>query len=440
MIKLITYPVILSLLFICFFPIETFPAETLSRENPVVLAVRKVSPAVVNISSTQLVKERFSPFSPFSGDSFFEEFFRDFFEPSYRRRYAQTSLGSGVIVDGTEGFILTNQHVIEGTSQIIARLADNREFKAQVVGSDPDSDLAVLKIDAESKLPCIEMGDSDDIMIGESVIAIGNPFGFSHTVTTGVVSALNRSLKTEKQIYNELIQTDAAINPGNSGGPLLNINGDLIGINTAIYYKAQGIGFAIPINKAKRILDDLIRYGEVHSAWIGVEVQDTEDGGALIFEVTANSPADKSGLSIGDRIIVFNKMPIKSAMEFEHRLRDFTAGDTIDLTYIRDEETRQTTLRTGDFPLYLVGDWVYRRVGIRVTEGQGKGVVISKVRPRSYVQSIGLREGDVISHINDMDVRNVEDFNKAIVKYRRSGAITLLVVRGHLGYYITLKL
>ncbi len=440
MTKLITYPVILSLLFLPFFPIEAFPKETLSRENPVVLAVRKVSPAVVNISSTQLVQERYSPFSPFFGDSFFEEFFRDFFEPSYRRRYAHTSLGSGVIVDGTEGFILTNQHVIEGTSQIIARLADNREFEAQVIGSDPDSDLAVLKINAESELPSLEMGNSDDIMIGESVIAIGNPFGFSHTVTTGVVSALNRSLKTEKQIYNDLVQTDAAINPGNSGGPLLNINGDLIGINTAIYYKAQGIGFAIPINKAKRILDDLIRYGEVHSAWIGVEVQDKEDGGALITEITANSPATKAGLSIGDRITVFNKMPIKSAMEFEHRLRDFTAGDTIDLTYIRNGKTRKTTLKTGDFPLYLVGDWVYRRVGIRVTEGRGKGVVISEVRPRSYVQSIGLRKGDIISHINDMDVRNVDDFNKSIVKYRRSGAITLLVVRGHLGYYITLKL
>ncbi len=188
-----------------------------------------------------------------------------------------TSLGSGVIIDGEKGLILTNAHVIQKAGTIKVVLQDEREFEARIVGADPDSDLAVLKIDSKDRLPAIKMGNSDDLMIGETVIAIGNPFGFSHTVTTGVISAINRSIRAQDRVYHDFIQIDASINPGNSGGPLLNINGDLIGINTAIYAKAQGIGFAIPIGKARKIISDLIQYGEVIHAWIGITVQNMDE-------------------------------------------------------------------------------------------------------------------------------------------------------------------
>ncbi|MBW2175211.1 MAG: trypsin-like peptidase domain-containing protein, partial [Deltaproteobacteria bacterium] len=244
-------------------PARTLPADV-PRENAVVKAVKNVSPAVVNISSEYEVVKRSNPFFDFGLDPFFDSFFKDFFEPNYKRRYKRNSLGSGVIIDGTRGYILTNEHVIARSAKITVLLRDERELEAELVGAAPDFDLAVLRIQSKEPLPAIQMGNSDDLMIGETVIAIGNPFGFSNTVTTGVISALNRSIQAESRTYRDFIQTDASINPGNSGGPLLNINGDLIGINTAIYSKAQGIGFAIPINKAKRVVDDLIRYGEIH--------------------------------------------------------------------------------------------------------------------------------------------------------------------------------
>ncbi|MBU4102142.1 MAG: trypsin-like peptidase domain-containing protein, partial [Proteobacteria bacterium] len=208
---------------------------------------------VVNISSEFEVSKRINPFSGFGIDPFFDSFFKDFFDPGLERRQKRTSLGSGVIIDGKRGFILTNSHVITKTGTITVTLKDEREFTANIVGADPDSDLAVLQITSKTPLPAIEMGSSEDIMIGETVIAIGNPFGFSNTVTTGVISAINRGISAEDRVFHDFIQIDASINPGNSGGPLLNINGELIGINTAIYAKAQGIGFAIPINKAKKL-------------------------------------------------------------------------------------------------------------------------------------------------------------------------------------------
>ena len=297
------------------------------RETPVVNAVRKVGPAVVNISSQYEVRKRANPFSGFGMDPFFDSFFKDFFDPGLEQRYQRSSLGSGVIIDGKRGFILTNAHVIEKTGTIKIVLNDEREFEAQLVGADPDSDLAVLRIESKTPLPAIEMGNSDDLMIGETVIAIGNPFGFSHTVTTGVISALNRSIRTDDRVFQDFIQTDASINPGNSGGPLLDINGDLIGINTAIYAKAQGIGFAIPINKARRIISDLIRHGEVIPAWIGIVVQDIDNKlakylkipgskGVIVKEVEKNSPAIEAGIREGDIVLSVGNKKIQSGQDF----------------------------------------------------------------------------------------------------------------------------
>ncbi|CAB5120798.1 peptidase/PDZ domain protein [Olavius algarvensis associated proteobacterium Delta 3] len=337
--------------FLLFASGELYSGVSYSRENPVVRAVRKVSPAVVNISSEYEVGSRLSPFSGLGMDSIFENFFNDFFDPGLQRRYKRTSLGSGVIISGAQGLILTNAHVISRSSTIQVVLQDKREFNADIIGADPDSDLAVLRIQSDEPLPAIDMGKSDDLMIGETIIAIGNPFGFSHTVTTGVISALNRSLRTEERTYQDFIQTDASINPGNSGGPLLNINGELIGINTAIYAKAQGIGFAIPINRARRIINDLILYGEVVLPWVGITAQEIDNHiasymsldageGLLVRSVELASPAHVAGITTGDVILDIGNQPMKTLEDYRAAIRSYKAGDTI-LLSVRHEGARK---------------------------------------------------------------------------------------------------
>jgi Do/DeqQ family serine protease len=432
------------------------------RESPVVRAVRKVSPAVVNISSSYAVRKRANPFSGFGMNPFFEEFFKDFFDPRFERRQESTSLGSGVIIDGKRGFILTNAHVIERAGKIKVVLQDEREFEATIVGADPDSDLAVLKIDSQNQLPSIEMGSSDDLMIGETVIAIGNPFGFSHTVTTGVISAINRSIRAEDKVYLDFIQIDASINPGNSGGPLLNINGDLIGINTAIYAKAQGIGFAIPINKAKKIISDLIQFGEVIQAWIGITVQKLDDRmagylkvpgkkGVMVNSVEPQSPAKKAGLLEGDIILSIGKKKITSVRDYWSVKKTFAAGDSLKARIWRDGEIKTIRVVTRMFPMELAEDLAFRLMGIRVADltqesrreygtAARKGAVISEIDSRSQLAQIGARSGDVIRQIDDAAIENKEDFKKAIVKYRQKRSVVVLLQRGEQGYYITLKL
>ena len=244
-------------------------AENDNRRTPIVKAVERVGASVVNINTEEVAPAVRNPFRD-SRNPFFDQFFKEFF-PS--RDNNRRSLGSGVIIH-PEGYILTNEHVVSKATIIKVTLIDKREFDARLVGSDIKSDLAVIKIETNENLPHVSLGRSDDLMIGETVIAIGNPFGLQHTVTTGIISALHRSIKGGgNRVYREFIQLDASINPGNSGGPLLNIEGSLIGINTAIFKQAEGIGFAIPINKAKRIINDLIRYGKVRRGWLGVSVQ-----------------------------------------------------------------------------------------------------------------------------------------------------------------------
>jgi Do/DeqQ family serine protease len=432
------------------------------RESPVVRAVRKVRPAVVNISSSYEVRKRANPFSGFGMDPFFEEFFKDFFDPRFERRQQNTSLGSGVIIDGKRGFILTNAHVIERSDKIKVVLEDEREFEAKIVGADPDSDLAVLQIDASAPLPSVEMGSSDDLMIGETVIAIGNPFGFSHTVTTGVISAVNRSFRTDDRVFLDFIQIDASINPGNSGGPLLNINGDLIGINTAIYAKAQGIGFAIPINKAKKIISDLIQFGEVIQTWIGISVQNLDKKlagyltvpgktGVMVKAIEPGSPAIDAGLKEGDIILAIGNKKIASVPDYWSVKKTYAAGDTLNVQIWRGGKTETVRIKSRAFPMEMADDLAFRLMGIRVEDLTPKnrrdyrisvrqGVVISEIDRRSDLAKIGARPGDVIRQIDDAAIVNKDDFKKAIIKSRQRRSVVILLQRADQGYYITLKL
>ncbi len=432
------------------------------RENAVVRAVHRVSPAVVNISSEFEVKKRSNPFSGFGMDPFFDSFFKDFFDPGLERRQKRTSLGSGVIIDGKRGFILTNSHVITKTGTITVTLKDEREFTAKIVGADPDSDLAVLQITSETPLPAIEMGSSEDIMIGEAVIAIGNPFGFSNTVTTGVISAKNRSIRTEDRVFHDFIQIDASINPGNSGGPLLNINGDLIGINTAIYAKAQGIGFAIPINKAKRIISDLIQHGEVIQPWLGLAMQSVDtrlaqylkvpgNKGVLVKGVAKNSPSYKAGIHEGDIIISIEIRKILSINDYKTALRSFSAGETIKINLWRNSKKTTVSVVAAVFPLDMAGELAYQLLGIKTDNLSTKkrlaykiitkeGVIITEIYRQSYLYQIGARPGDVIRQIDETTVKNLKDFEGAVVKYRHKASVVILLQRGDQGYYISVKL
>jgi serine protease Do len=450
------------IIFSFIFPCIAF-SEPYQRETPVVRAVRNISPAVVNISSEYEVQRRAFPFSETGPESFFDFFFKDFFDPGFDRKFKRTSLGSGVIIDGEKGFILTNAHVIKSTGTITVLLNDEREFKAQIKGSDTDSDLAVLQIDTQQPLPSVSMGNSEDLMIGETVIAIGNPFGFSHTVTTGVISAIDRSIRTDEAVYHNFIQTDASINPGNSGGPLLNINGELIGINTAIYSKAQGIGFAIPINTAKRIVSDLILYGEVFPVWTGIIVQELDPRlaaymeipentlGVLVKDIEKSSPAQKTDILPGDVILSIGNRPVGSLQSYRSSLREFASGDKINIVLFRKGNRHPVSLVASLFPKDRAMDLSENLLGIRVEDLSfqnrsrynikiDKGVVINKVLENSYLFEIGVRPGDTILKLDEYVIENVDTYEKMIIKYRLKSSVVFLLQRGDTGYYITVRL
>jgi Do/DeqQ family serine protease len=434
-------------------PLGLDGAQGATRRSPVVIAVEKVGPAVVNIST--LVREQVRPFFPFSRDDFFRDFFPDFLG----REYTRTSLGSGVIIDGSKGHIITNHHVVAKATEIKVIASDKKEYKARILGSDPRSDLAVLKIETEGRLPEIEMGNSNDLMIGETVIAIGNPFGLSHTVTTGVVSALERSVRTDERVYRHFIQTDASINPGNSGGPLLTVEGELIGINTAIYQKAQGIGFAIPINKAKRIVKELLRAGEVRFPWIGVEIQEItpeletffslQKGGrgVLVSDVMEGSPALKAGLKRGDVLLKIEETDLESPADYRQVLSEFTPSDPLKVSISRKGKRKDLVVHPATFPLDQAAGLAFIRLGIRVGEmdratkrryGQNEGVLIEEVMRNSEAGRIGLERGDVILKINDLPIQNLEAFKRAISRNHHQPSLTLIVQRGAYGYSLTL--
>ncbi len=336
-------------------PVVTAPPGT--SPDTIADTVARIGPAVVYIETSQQVEGR-NPFNPFFNDPFFGDLFRE--HPRTEQR-EKTGLGSGFIIS-KDGYILTNEHVVSNADEISVTVAGiDRPFKAQVVGSDYDLDLAVLKIDANRDLPTVELGNSRDIRVGQWVIAIGNPYGLDHTVTVGVISATGRPITIRGRLYKNLIQTDAAINPGNSGGPLLNLAGQVVGINTAINAAAQGIGFAIPVDTVKEVLDELIKSGKVVRPWLGVYLQDLtpelaeylrvkDVEGVLVSNVIDGSPAAKAGLRQGDVILEINRVKVKSVEDLVERIRKLKVGEKAVLLVRREAGTVFVPVTVGEKP------------------------------------------------------------------------------------------
>ncbi len=407
-----------------------------SRRSPVVQVVEKVSPAVVYVGTVQVVETRFRGRG-------FDDFF---FGPQEERR-AVEGLGSGVIIDPS-GIIVTNDHVIRGASQIHVVLADGRQLDAEVIGSDADADLAVLKVTTRTPLPAAKLGTSADLMIGESVIAIGSPLGLKKTVTLGVVSALGRTIRQADRVFNDFIQTDASINPGNSGGPLLNIDGEVIGINSAIIAAAQNIGFAIPADKVRRIVAELTQYGKVRPAWVGLDVQPLtlelarrlgwdRTYGALVTAVDEASPALEAGIQKGDIVVQVGSTQIEDADDLRSRLRGVTAKSKVAMKIFRAGAEVLIELSPIEFPQKLVDSTVWDRLGLRLKPGAG-GMSIIAVRPGTASGRIGLEPGDIVLRVNQQPVPTAEAFKEAIIQARGKPSVLLLVKRGARGYYLTL--
>jgi len=415
------------------------------RRTHTVRVVDKVGPAVVNITTEQLVQ----PSSPFGGTPFDSYFFRDFFEPRAPRTVR--SLGSGVLFD-PDGHILTNEHVIRHADTIRVALGDGREFEASLVGADPNNDLAVLKINSEEKLPWVAPGTSSDLMVGEPVIAIGNPFGLSSTVTTGVISALDRSVRSQAGVYHGFLQTDASINPGNSGGPLMNAAGDLIGINTAVYQAAQGIGFAIPIDLVVRVASELIQHGEVPPVWLGIDLQDIPPNmralleippsfqGALIRNVYPESPAQAAGIERGQIITHFEGHVVESMHDFYNQLGRSSADQKLQLEIWTEGKTATMTLRAEQIPEPLISQWVEQLLGLHLSLREGGGYRITQVQPGYAVDEIGVRAEDLLIAINGHILRDKEDLRDAMIDLRGSYRALIMVQRENEQYQLTVPL
>jgi S1-C subfamily serine protease len=412
------------------------PAE---RRTPVVIAAERSRGAVVNVSAEELVRVRVPTPGADMGQLLFEEFFG---KPRFRSGYAVTSLGSGVIVS-PDGHVLTNAHVVERGARFRVQLLDGRELPARVLGTDPATDLAVLQVETKEKLPFLPAGRSDDLMIGETVIAIGNPFGLAHTVTAGVVSALHRKVGDPGRQLFDMVQTDASINPGNSGGPLVNIQGQLIGVNTAIIGdRSAGIGFAIPIDRAFRVAEDLIRHGEVREGFTGVAVRDEpvksdRIGGdrvrVQVRSVEAGSPAAAAGVRKGDVVESVGDGPVESAAEYRFRVRDVPVGGTVRLGLVRGKERIQASIRAVELSPDRAEKQLVQRTGLTLGEEKVRGgavVVVRSVRRGSPAAESGLQAGDWIREVNSREIGSLAEWKKAAVQARRTGQLVLLVQRG----------
>ncbi|MFZ5952340.1 MAG: trypsin-like peptidase domain-containing protein [Candidatus Rifleibacteriota bacterium] len=435
-------------------PLKAAPAELFGTSLIADIA-EKVSPAVVAIESVHYVRAR-RRFG--SGDPFLDQFFGHLFDDQFMGHnnvIPQRGNGSGVLIS-PQGHLLTNEHVIAGADEILVKFSDGSKLKAEIVGKDARTDLAVLKVASDKALPHVPIGDSTAIRVGEWVVAIGNPFGLGMTVTAGVISAINRDLSVDAQrSYRDLIQTDASINPGNSGGALINSRGELIGINTAIIPYGQGIGFAIPVNLAKRIVGDLMAYGKVKKAFLGVTVQkltaelanyfEVPEKGVLVTDVAKGSPAEKAGIAPGDVITGIDSSAISSLEDFQQSLEDHRVGETASVKIFRKGREGVCNVVFNENPaaanvlgaaVKTINSDLERKYYLYVDEG----CVIVSVSSGSPAENAGLRPGDVIQQINRQVVLSEEEFNKTIQAVAGQDKIVLRVVRGQTVNLLLVKL
>ena len=427
----------------------------------------KLKPAVVNISTAKMVTSN-NPFSrgpqaPGGADPF-QEFFDRFFRDAPQTPHKARSLGSGFIISA-DGFILTNDHVVEGADEIKVKLADGREFSAEVRGLDPKLDLALVKIDAGGELPFARLGESDDIRVGEWVMAIGNPFGLEQTVTVGIVSAKGRVIGAGP--YDDFIQTDASINPGNSGGPLFNIHGEVIGINTAIVAGGQGIGFAIPVNMAKQIIPQLRDEGHVTRGWLGVTVQAlnqeladsfglSSTRGALVNEITKGSPADQAELQRGDVILSYDGRQIDELNDLPRLVAATPVDKSVNVTIFRDGKERTVKITIGklaegeqevasgdrerDVSAGITAANLTPELVKRFSLEGNAGILITKIAPESPAAKANLRVGDLLVEADGKTINSVEEFEKTVSKMPAGKVLRLLIQRKATLLYTTLTL
>jgi len=430
------------------YALEDSAAEDLApRRTPVVIAVEKVSPAVVNISTEKIIVRRhpfFDERSPFF-DPFFEEFFRGFGQ----YQVPAQSLGSGVIIHPS-GYIITNDHVVRKASKIHITLADKSEFEASLISSDPGNDIAILKIDSPKPLSFLEIGTSSDLMIGETVIAVGNPFGLEHWVTVGVLSAKGRSIAVQNRIiYKDLLGTSALINPGNSGGPLLNINGGFIGINTAIKAGAQGISFAIPADRVKNTILNLLNFRSVNRIYLGIRPKDAAQG-LIISEVKRKSPAEGKLLP-GDIIFSIDGAEITGVLDFAVALVDKRAGDELRIDGQREGKKFSITVTLAPPPVPPVVKLARDKLGMIVQElsremrkrlgiEEKEGVLVSEVDKGSPADEAGLKSGDVIHRFGMYEVRNLAEFGKILEMAEKGDVAFVFLYRRGESFYTKIKI
>jgi Do/DeqQ family serine protease len=433
---------------------------------------KAVLPAIVNISTTKVIKDNPQEANPLFNDPFFRQFFGPQFQGVPRQR-RESALGSGVIIS-PNGYIVTNNHVIEKASEIRVQLGNKKEYKGKLVGTDPKTDIAVVKIDATG-LPVVPWGDSSKLQVGEIVMAFGNPFGLNQTVTNGIVSAIGRS-GVGIESYEDFIQTDAAINPGNSGGALVNINGQLIGINTAIVSPSggfNGVGFAIPSNMARKVAESLIKTGKVVRGWLGVSIQEvtpalsrefglTEVRGALVTDVSADSPASKAGIKRGDVILEFNGTEVDNNSQLASLVGLTPVGTTVKVKVMRGKKEQELSVTIAEQPASLaqaesssaetesggfanvLGGLVVQNLTPDIAQqlnvpADTTGIVVANVRPDSAADSAGLQRGDIIQEVNRHPVRNVADYNRIARGLKKNASALLLINRGGGTLYIALS-
>jgi serine protease Do len=423
---------------------------------------KEVSPAVVNISTTQMVRlNRPRMRSPFGHQDPMDEFWNNFFG-NMPREQKRRSLGSGFIVS-EDGYILTNAHVVEKADEIRVTLLDKEEFKAEVVGTDSRTDIALIRIKSGTKLPYVRLGDSEKLEIGEWVAAIGNPFGLGHTVTAGIVGAKGRIIGSGP--YDDFIQTDASINPGNSGGPLFNLKGEVVGINTAIVQGGQGIGFATPVHLAKSVLGQLKEKGKVTRGWLGVYIQrltpDMAESlsvpgkkGALVSDVTKEGPAEKAGIRSGDVIVAFNGKDVNDEHELPQIVASTKPGKKVDVRVVREGKELSIPVTVSE----MEGE-PGRRAGAQdLTKGLGltvqditpevakhleienrKGVLVTSIEPGSPADDAGFQEGDIVRQINREAIANAAEFQKRLTKVKGEKSVLFLVERGEARIFLAVK-